>query len=119
MPIPACGLSVAEFCQIHGFSRAQYKNWQRKGIGPRETLFPDTNVRRIMPKDYEDWLARVQQPDVQLAEAMRRTAAQKRYGKLALKSPRHPANLMQQVLQAGLANKKPKGKVRKQLVAAE
>jgi len=97
MTIPICGLSVREFCEAHRFSAKQYESWKKRGLGPRETLFPDTNVRRIMPADYEAWLARVQRPDVQMAEAMRRTAASKRYGKLALKSPRHPMNLIRKV----------------------
>jgi len=97
MPIPVCGLSVAEFCKEHRFSVKQYESWQKRGLGPKETLFPGTNVRRIMPADYEAWLARVQRPDVQMAEAQRRTAASKLYGKLALKSPRHPMNLIRKV----------------------
>jgi hypothetical protein len=97
MKIPACGLSVAEFCAEHGFSDKQYKSWQERELGPRETLFPGTNVTRIMPADYEAWLKRVQRPDVQMAEALRRTANAKRYGKMALKSPNHPMNLMRKV----------------------
>jgi hypothetical protein len=97
MPIPACGFSVAEFCAEHGFSLKQYKSWQERGLGPRETLFPDTNVRRIMPPDYAVWLKRISKPDVQMAEAQRRTAAAKRHGKLALKSPNHPMNLIRKV----------------------
>lgn len=97
MTIPVCGLSVKEFCELHGFSAKAYKTWQERGLGPRETLFPGTNVRRIMPDDYQIWLKRISKPDVQIAEAQRRTAAAKRYGKLALKSPNHPMNLMSKV----------------------
>ncbi|SRR6266516_3926690 len=97
MPIPACGFSIQEFCEEHGFSPAQYKTWQKRGVGPQETLFPGTRVRRIMPESYEVWLKRIAHPDIQMAEAQRRTAFAKRIGKLSLSNPNHPSNLMRAI----------------------
>jgi hypothetical protein len=97
--IPICGLSVAEFRELHGFSPHAYESWKKRGLAPRETLFPGTNITRIMPGDYEAWVKRVQRPDVQMAEAQRRKVEGMRRGKLALKSPNHPMNLIRNLQQ--------------------
>jgi hypothetical protein len=93
MSIPFCGFSIPEFCKEHGYSPAQYKTMRAKGLAPAETAFPGTNIRRVMPDAYAAWLKLINQPDIQMAEALRRSAAAKRYGKLSLKSPDHPTNV--------------------------
>jgi hypothetical protein len=35
-PTPAVAYTIAEFCEAHRISQAQYFNIRKKGIGPRE-----------------------------------------------------------------------------------
>jgi hypothetical protein len=93
IPVPYCGLTTTEF-RHDGLSPAGYKSLQKQNLGPKETLIPGTQERRIMPADYEDWIKLIQAPDTQLTEALRRLKAARRRGLIAAKSPTHPSNLL-------------------------
>jgi hypothetical protein len=116
---PAGGLSIPEFRAKYGLSKAQYETMQEKGLGPKETLFPESNVRRILPPAEKAWLELINRPDIQMAEAKRRTAIARRCGLAALQSPAHPANIYRRAKASEKSNKAPKGKLRKHLQAAE
>jgi hypothetical protein len=105
--IPIGGLSVEEFRAEFHLSYAQYKNLQDKGLGPRETLIPDSRVRRILPPDYADWLKRIKNPDIQLAEVLRRQKIHRQMGRAALKSKNHPSNLLRGLRADDLPKPKP------------
>jgi hypothetical protein len=118
MSSPAGGLSIPEFRAKYGLSKAQYETMQEKGLGPKETLFPESGVRRILPAAEAEWLELINRPDIQLAEAKRRTGVARRCGLAALKSPNHPANIYRRFKASEKSSKAPKGKARK-LEAAE
>lgn len=118
MTIP-CGLSVIEFREKYGLSKKAYETMQSRGLGPAETLFPESNVRRILPPAEAEWLALVNSPDVRVAEEERRRAVARRCGLAALRSPDHPANIHRRFKAFEKSRKAPKGKVRKRLQAAE
>src|SRR5437016_2525513 len=93
MSIPPCDLSIAEFCEMQGFSLYTYKTLREKGLAPEEFAIPGTRVTRITAEAHQAWLKRMTEPDVQMAEHLRRMKRGRRYGKLSLKSPDHPQNV--------------------------
>ena len=112
------GLSIPEFRAKYGISKKAYETMQSKGLGPQETVFPESNVRRILPPAEAAWLELIHRPDVKTAEAERRREVAKRRGLAALASPHHPAHIYRRAKAAEERAKKPRGKLRK-LQAAE
>src|SRR5262245_11832839 len=110
---PAVPMTSSMRREEHGFSLDAYKTMKKHNLAPQETLFPGSRVRRITPDDYAEWLKRIQAPDIQMAEAMRRRERAQRFGRKALSSPDHPMNVL-----ARLTKPKKRARARK-LQAAE
>jgi hypothetical protein len=121
MPIPPCEVSREEFCRAEGIGLKTYLNLQKLGLGPKEFRVPLTNIVRILPEDYAKWRELIKQPDNQAAEHLRRAANSRRYGKLSLKAPGHPANIwarLRREREQAATRRKPSGRVKSKAVAA-
>ena len=88
-----CALSITDLCYLDGISVYTYNSLRKRGLGPKETRYPGTQIVRISPEARREWHARLEQRDAQKQierERKRRTDIAQRAGKLAVQSPKHP-----------------------------
>jgi hypothetical protein len=95
VPGSTCDMTIKQWCERHNYSVATYYNLKKKGNAP-ETYEPE-GIRgpRITAKADANWIKDQPRRSRQAAakrKAERRVAQTTMAGRLAAKSPLHPAN---------------------------
>lgn len=84
--------TVAEFCAAKHFGRSTYYELKRRGLGPQETCYPGTQLKRISHTAEQAWdrkMAELAQGDAAKLGAARRVEIARHAGKAAAASPKH------------------------------
>jgi hypothetical protein len=87
--------SIKDFCDAEGISEVTYYTKLRaKGIGPKETRIPGTNLVRITHRNRLKWHDKLEDPDGEFAEVLQQAkdhmrAKGRHAARLAVESPNH------------------------------
>ena len=90
--MPEPDKTIAEFCAAKRISKASYYEIQKRGLGPAETVYPGTHIKRISAAAENAWdekMARLAESKAAKLEAERRREIATAAGRIAAASPLH------------------------------
>src|SRR5262245_43066191 len=115
-------LSITDLCYVKGISTYSYNGLRKRGLGPKETRYPGSQIVRITPQARQEWAKLLEQESIKKQierEREQRTAIAKNASKFAVKSPKHPRTGAKQSAEPPSAPKRGRGRPRKYPQAAE
>jgi hypothetical protein len=83
--------TIAEFCAAKRISKTSYHALQKRGLGPAETVYPGTRIKRISATAENAWdkMAQLGESEAARLEAERRREIAAVAGRIAARSPLH------------------------------